>query len=227
MLLAWIILILLVIFAVVFKNKIKLNLIRYAIVFFIIAYVSFSIYKFLSRILVIDDFEGKISAQTVDYGAGAGSQIEVSGSKDIKYHGNQALKLKYKSVAGGYMWVARGYGLDVKGAASWREKPAGIKWSKYSSLGFYMYGQNSGAIIAVDIIDSDFEYFRFIVKDDFTGWKEIVCPFDKFLARGDWQPVKAKTNAVIDFPVRAFQFEPRPIAEGVVYFDYVHLIRKD
>jgi hypothetical protein len=90
-----------------------------------------------------------------------------------------------------------------------------------------MHGENSGVSIAFDIIDSGFEYFRFMVKDNFVGWQQIICPFDQFSARGDWQPNKAEKNARLDFPVSAFQFEPRPIAQGTLYFDYVHLIKKD
>lgn len=180
-----------------------------------------------SDILLIDDFEGEISSLTVDYGIGSGSEIQVNADTDIKYHGNQALRLKYKAVAGGYMWAARGYNLDVKGSAQWLKKPTEINWDKYKALSFYMYGQNSGAMIAVDIIDSNFEYFRFIVKDDFTGWKQIICSFEQFFTRGDWQPAKAQTNTKLDFPINSFQFEPRPIAEGVLFFDYVHLIKKD
>lgn len=201
----------------------------YAIVITIIFIIAARVIFMVSnpKILVLDDFEGEISAKTVDYGTGSGSQIKVNASKEIKYHGEQAIKLEYKAVTGGYMWLARGYSLDIKGAASWLKRPQEIDWPKYGSLSFYMYGKNSGASIAVDIIDSGFEYFRFMVKDDFVGWKQVICPFDKFLARGDWQPAKAKVDAKLDFPVNAFQFEPRTITQGILYFDYVHLIKKE
>ncbi|MDD5618187.1 MAG: carbohydrate binding domain-containing protein [Candidatus Omnitrophica bacterium] len=188
-------------------------------------------YAFLKNsqpaILAIDDFEGEISPRTVDFGSGAGSELKVTPSTDIKHSGKQALKLEYKSVINGYMWAARGYGLDVKGAAKWLKKPQEINWPKYKALVLYMYGQNSGAMLALDVIDADFEYFRFMIKDNFSGWKEIICPFDGFFARGDWQPDKAKTNAKLDFPVKAFQFEPRSIGQGTFYLDYVHLIKKE
>ena len=88
-----------------------------------------------------------------------------------------------------------------------------------------MHGENSGAMIAVDIIDDGFEYWRFIIHDNFAGWKQIICPLEGFFPRGDWQPDKADKNAELDFPIRAFQFEPRPTAKGVIYIDYVHLVR--
>lgn len=225
---------LVVIFAMISRPKKKaiLNFSWYAIilvvVFLIGAYVNFAGAQSQDIDgLVIDDFEGEISPVTVDYGAGGGSAIKVSASKDIKYHGQQAIKLDYDSVSGGYMWVARGYKLDVKGADRWLKRPEEIVWSDYSSLSFYMYGSNSGSSIAVDIADSDFELFRFMVKDDFQGWKQIVCPFDKFFSRGDWQPDKAETNAELDFPINSYRFEPRSITKGLIYIDYVHLIRDE
>lgn len=198
------------------------------LVIFIIFLVTIGVYalKLASRNLILDSFEGKISGATVDFGSGGGSQIEVLGSQDIKYHGKQAIRLKYKAISDGYMWLARGYNLDIKGAAQWLIKPQDINWPKYYALSFYMYGSNSGASVAFDIIDSGYEYFRFMVKDDFMGWKQIVCPFEQFFPRGDWQPEKAEKNARLDFPVNAFQFEPRTLGEGILYFDYMHLIRK-
>jgi len=176
--------------------------------------------------LLIDDFEGAITSETVDFGSGGLSSIEIEPSKDIVYHGSQSIKMKYSAKSDGYMWMARGYGLDVKGAAQWLIVPEDIDWSKYSALSFYLYGENSGAMIAVDLLDNGHEYWRFIIHDDFEGWKQIICPFDQIFPRGDWQPAKADANAELDFPIRAFQLEPRPKAEGTIYIDYVHLIEK-
>jgi len=165
-----------VIFAIAFmpkkKPRKKLNWFSFGIIAIFIAgaYVNFRISE--PKILMIDDFEGEISSMSVDYGAGAGSQIQVSASKEIKYHGEQAIKVEHEAVSGGYMWLARGYRLDVKGADRWLEKPTKIDWSKYQALSFYMYGENSGAMLAVDIIDQEFEYFRFIVRDDFLGGRK-------------------------------------------------------
>jgi len=180
-----------------------------------------------SNVLVIDDFEGEIAPRTVDFDVGGGSELRIRLSKDIKYSGRQALKLEYNAVPGGYMWIARGYDLDVAGAAKWLKKPTEINWPDYQAFAFYMYGQNSKNMLEVDIIDVDFEHFRFMVKDDFNGWKEIVCPFSEFIVREDWQPDKARENKKIDFPIKAFQFEPCSIAKGDFYLDYVHLIKKE
>lgn len=178
------------------------------------------------NVLVLDGFEGEIVSDpkgTIDAGAGNGSTIEVSADKDQKYSGEQSLKIVYDAVSGGYMWVARGYNLDVKGAAQWNVAPESVDWPKYKAITFYMNGSNSGANIAFDVKDASKEMFRFMIKDDFTGWKKIVCSFDQFFPRGDWQPSDADTNAVLDFPIKSFQFEPIAVNRSSFNIDDVSL----
>jgi len=178
--------------------------------------------------LLLDDFEGKIIGGqdgTVDFGAGNGSTVEVVAANDIKYSGEQSLRVVYNAVAGGYMWIARGFDLDAKNA-NWLIKPQDIDWKNYNAFSFYMYGSDSKAKIAFDIKDNGNEMWRFMVEDNFKGWKRIICPFNEFFARGDWQPDSADKNANLDFPIKSFQFEPRPEAKGTVYFDYVELVKK-
>lgn len=178
---------------------------------------------------MLDDFEGPITGGpegTVDFGAGGGSLVNVLAATDIKQSGNQAIKVEYDAIAGGYMWVARGYDLDVEGAACWSSKPADINWKDYNAISFYMYGQDSKANIAFDIKDNGNEMLRFMVEDNFTGWKQIICPFEQFFSRSDWQPNNADKNDVLDFPIKSFQFEPLPESKGVLYFDAVELVQK-
>lgn len=179
--------------------------------------------------LLIDDLQGTIEAGpdgTVDFGTGNGSEVDVSADTDIKNFGNQSLKVAYNAVPGGYIWIGRGWDLDAARAV-WLLTPQEINWDKYSAISFYVYGSNSGARIAFDIKDSGNEIWRFLFKDDFTGWKQIVCSFDGFFARGDWQPDNADKNGALDFPVKSYQFEPLPEAKGVLYFDHVELIGRE
>lgn len=181
-----------------------------------------------SKGLLLDDFEGAISGGpdgTVDFGAGNGSTVEVSAATDIKYSGKQSLKVVYNAITGGYMWIARGFGLDAKNT-KWLVAPEVIKWAKYKGISFYMYGSDSKTKLAFDVKDNGNEIYRFLIEDNFKGWKEIVCPFDKFFARGDWQPDSADKNAVMDFPLKSYQFEPLPDSTGTFYFDEVKLVEK-
>jgi hypothetical protein len=176
--------------------------------------------------LLIDDFEGAISGGpdgTVDFGTGGGSSLEVTAATDIKYSGAQSLKAVYDAVTGGYMWIARGFGLDAKNTA-WRVLPEEIKWQEYNAFSFYVYGSNSKTRIAFDVKDSGGEVWRYLLEDNFTGWKQIVASFNEFSARSDWQPDTADKNGTLDFPIKSYQFEPLPESKGTLYFDRVELI---
>ena len=175
--------------------------------------------------VMIDSFEGVIDKETVDYGTAEGSFLKVEADTGNKICDAQSLKVEYELNPSGYMWIARGYGLDVKGAAKWLIEPQNIKWRAYNAISLQMYGSNSGGVIAFDIKDKGGEIFRYIIDDDFTGWKEIVCPLKNFFARTDWQPDSAVKNEILDFPVMSFQFEPRHPGKGIYYFDCVKLIR--
>ncbi|MEK6715306.1 MAG: carbohydrate binding domain-containing protein [Candidatus Omnitrophota bacterium] len=175
--------------------------------------------------LLIEDFEGEISGGengTVDFGSGNGSSVAVTADTNIKNSGAQSLKIVYDAVSGGYMWIAKGFSLDVKNSA-WLLTPESIDWKKYNAISFYIYGSGSKTKIAFDIKDSGNEMWRFIITDDFSGWKQISCPFNEFFARGDWQPQTANANAILDFPVKSFQFEPLAEAKGALYIDTAEL----
>lgn len=118
--------------------------------------------------------------------------------------------------------MARGFGLDAKNTA-WLVKPEDIDWSKYKAFTFFVFGSDSKTQVAFDIRDNGNEMWRFSFEDNFKGWKKIVCPFNMFFARDDWQPNNADNNLTLDFPIKVFQFEPRPQAQGTLYFDCVEL----
>jgi hypothetical protein len=176
------------------------------------------------KVLVLDDFEGPIVAgQTIAAGAGNGSSVQVAADPTDKRHGDQSLKIEYDAASGGYIWVARGYDLGLKGAALWTTEPQQINWSNYAAISFYLKGTGSGSQMAFDIKDAGGEMLRFMVKDDSNDWKQVVCPFDQFFSRGDWQSPTAEKNGTLDFPIKSFQFEPIAIAKGVINIDEVSL----
>jgi len=175
---------------------------------------------------VLDDFEGEIivgMGGTIDAGSGNGSFVDVSADKANKKNGQQSLKITYDAVSGGYIWVARGYGLGMKGASRWLIEPEKIDWTKYGAISFYMLGSGSGVKLAFDVKDAGGEIFRFIATDDSKDWKLIVCSFDQLVARSDWQPPTATANGTLDFPIKSFQFEPLPISKGTLNVDEVAL----
>jgi len=177
-------------------------------------------------ILVLDDFEDLTDANvkdSVDFGSGNSSRVFVFVSSDPVFSGEKALKVEYDSVPGGYMWIARGYGLDVKGAAKWLCAPEKIKWDRYGVLSFYMYGQGTGTQIAVDLRDAQKEYWRYMITDTKKGWTQVKCPLDEFFSRSDWQPEDAVVDSEMSFPLKSFQLEPRTPGKGVFYIDKLQL----
>lgn len=196
------------------------------ILIFILSLATFSFAQ--AKGLLIDDFEGTISGGpdgTVDFGSGGGSAVDVAADTDIKYSGKQSIKVTYDAISGGYMWVAKGFDLDAKNAG-WLVLSGDIKWNEYDAVSFYMYGNDSKTKIAFDIKDNGNEMWRYMLEDNFKGWKQIICPFNEFFVRGDWQPETADKNANLDFPIKSFQFEPRPEAKGALYFDKAELISR-
>ncbi|MBU2102163.1 MAG: hypothetical protein KKF80_02085, partial [Candidatus Omnitrophica bacterium] len=103
--------------------------------------------------LVIDDFEGALDKQTVDHGASSGSSVTISADTQEKSSGQQSMKIDFELKDNGYMWIARGYKLDVKGAGQWIVLPEAIDWEKYNAISVMVYGSNSGGIIAFDLKD--------------------------------------------------------------------------
>lgn len=177
--------------------------------------------------LLLDDFENQILGGpdgTVDFGSGNGSSVEVTAETELKHLGNQSLKVTFTALSGGYIWVARGFGLDASNAG-WQVSSEGVDWQQFNSFSFYVYGSDSKAKIAFDLKDSGNEMFRFIFEDNFKGWGQVNCPFKEFFARSDWQPDNAAQNTSLDFPIKSFQFEPLPEAEGILYFDSVELLK--
>lgn len=195
---------------------------------FMIPYLGYS-----QESLLLDGFEGEIIPAgitsgsmegNVDYGAGGGSSVEVYADETEKVEGKQSLKVAFFAMPGGWIWIARGYNIDVSGAGAWKVKPKEIKWDKYNAFSLWMKGTNSGKQLAFDIIDAKKEYFRYLVTDDSEEWKQVIIPFAACEARTDWQPNTAVKNKLIDFPIMTFQFEPRPKNDGEWNFDKVELI---
>jgi len=58
-------------------------------------------------------------------------------------------------------------------------------WSAYEGISFWLYGNNSGTTLFVDVLDNrnpgstrdDAERWSVDLRDDFSGWKQIKLPF--------------------------------------------------
>jgi beta-glucanase (GH16 family) len=76
------------------------------------------------------------------------------------------------------------HGFENDAANTWVSQD----WSAYEGIGFWLYGNNSGTDLFVDIIDNrnpgstrdDAERYTVTFKDDFSGWKFLRFPFSGF-----------------------------------------------
>lgn len=175
-------------------------------------------------VFMLDSFEGELSRKTVDYGSAANSSLDVAAAKDVKMCGGQSIRLQYKLEKDGYLYCARGYGLDVLNALWEAPAPEKIEWDDYGAIRLQMYGQGQGEV-AFDVKDAGGEVWRSLINDTTKGWREVKVLFTQFAAREDWQPSTADGNRKLDLPIKSFQFEPKTPGEGMLYFDCVQLVR--
>ncbi|MGB0385677.1 MAG: carbohydrate binding domain-containing protein [Ardenticatenaceae bacterium] len=106
-------------------------------------------------------------------------------------------------------------------------------WTSYDGFSFWLYGNNTGLVVRVEIQDNlnpnapgdtaeRFAYDEII--DDYTGWKFISIPFDAFQRRGDWQPPGALDDGfgLNEVSGYAITFPPN-VGPQVAYMDDVQL----
>lgn len=177
------------------------------------------------RHLMLDNLEGELTAETVDYGADDSSTINLSADTDIKFCGKQSLKLEYNLQPSGYLFCARGYGLDTVAANKWLKDPQKINWSRYQGFSF-MVSSTQKTIVAFDIKDAGDEIWYFESEVVPGDWQEITVSFDALTVRQDGQTQTAARNNVLDFPIQSYRWESRTPGEGTLHFDCVKLLRK-
>jgi hypothetical protein len=149
-----------------------------------------------------------------DAAAGKNSHISATVVNDAA-QGNQALKIDWKLDG----WC--GIGL---------QSPAGMTgpmwdWENAKSITFYAKSADGNkASFVIGVADAGDERFRVAMKTEVQGdqWIKFVLPMERFKARGDWQPDKAKRNTFIDSP--GTQFELCPLsAKGSIIIDYIEV----
>ena len=140
---------------------------------------------------VIDDFESGLPAGTDPNGVSIGfvtfrdpsSSVEISttaappasvpGAPDP----NNVLKMDLSVVS----YAGFVHNLENASVNAWVSQD----WSAYEGLSFWLYGNNSGTTMFVDVLDNrnagstrdDAERWSIDVPDNFSGWKEIKIPF--------------------------------------------------
>ncbi|OJH42455.1 spherulation-specific family 4 protein [Cystobacter ferrugineus] len=128
----------------------------------------------------------------------------------------QALWLDYDiNQAGGFGGIERLFG-------------EGQDWRQATGLGIWVYGAATGHPFRLEIYDTHWVRFEFIVAEDWTGWKHVYAPFSAF-ARSVFQPVPDAGSAPLALEaVKGLSISPGYLsgAQGAVVVDQLALLRR-
>lgn len=99
---------------------------------------------------------------------------------------NQILRIDYNIGAWG------GFTHAFSDGDGWQS----MDWTGHNALQFWLYGNNSGRVVQIEIFDNRLmdsnadsaERFYYHLLDDFKGWQQFTIPFAFFQRRADWQP---------------------------------------
>ena len=77
-------------------------------------------------------------------------------------------------------------------------------WTSQDALRFWLYGNNTGGMIQVEIFDNrnanltgdSAERWYYRIADDYEGWQEFTTAFRSFQRRADWQPGGAPNDGL-------------------------------
>jgi beta-glucanase (GH16 family) len=99
---------------------------------------------------------------------------------------NQILRVDYNIGAWG------GFTHAFSDGSAWQS----LDWTGHNALQFWLYGNNTGHVVQVEIFDNRLmdsqadtaERFYYHLLDDYAGWRRFTIPFAFFQRRADWQP---------------------------------------
>ncbi|GIK71096.1 MAG: hypothetical protein BroJett021_00840 [Chloroflexota bacterium] len=116
-------------------------------------------------------------------GASAGVGLAVPAQQvPSKPANNQVLQLDLNLGAG--QWGGFSHAFENEAVDAWISQD----WSTYEGVAFWLYGNNTGSVIFVDLQENrnpgstrdDAERWSVDIPDDFTGWRYFQIPFTQF-----------------------------------------------
>ena len=106
-------------------------------------------------------------------------------------------------------------------------------WTGHNALRFWLYGNDTGQIIQIEIFDNrapgvhadSAERFFYHLLDDYQGWRQFTIPFAHFQRRSDWQPGGAPDDGFNLNEVNGFAFGfPANVGAQTAYLDDVQAV---
>ncbi len=136
---------------------------------------------------------------------------------------DQVLRVDYEIGAWG------GFTYAFTDGAGW----ASQDWTGHNALRFWLYGNDTGQIIQIEIFDNrapgnnadSAERFFYRLLDDYAGWQQFTIPFAYFQRRSDWQPGGAPDDGFNLDAINGFAFGfPANVGARTAYLDNVEVI---
>ena len=109
-------------------------------------------------------------------------------------------------------------------------------WTAYNAVRFWLYGNNTGGAVQVEIFDNrnpnitgdSAERWYYRIADDYEGWLEFTIEFRSFQRRSDWQPGGAPDDGLGLDKVSGLAFGfPASAGAQTAYLDDVQLVTLD
>jgi beta-glucanase (GH16 family) len=145
---------------------------------------------------IVDDFESGLPTGTDGDGIGIGFITFSDGSSSVALTttdtppapvpdtdpGNNVLQVDTNVVSGGFAGLVHAF--ENEAVDTWTPQD----WSAFSGFSFWLYGNNTGSTLFVDILDNrnpgsttdDAERFSIDILDDFSGWQFFELPWEAF-----------------------------------------------
>ncbi|MGD8472794.1 MAG: family 16 glycosylhydrolase [Anaerolineae bacterium] len=145
---------------------------------------------------IVDDFESGLPSGTDGDGNLIGFYTFTDGTSTVsisttdaplqpvpeKTDPNNVLQVDTNVVTNG--WAGLVHAFENETVDTWTPKD----WSGFEGICFWLYGNNTGSVLFVDILDNrnpdsttdDAERFSIDIPDDFSGWKYFEIPFSNF-----------------------------------------------
>jgi hypothetical protein len=105
------------------------------------------------------------------------------------------------------------------------DEPQNFTIGKQSVMSFWLYGDNSGNLLSIDLIDVNENAGRYHLPLDFSGWKQIhlLMSQDFFLPLpGNEQLVDfTKLTKKISISIDAIE---KPVSDGRIFLDEFYLL---
>lgn len=191
--------------------------------------------------LLIDDFENGVPLLTDQDGTAVGLVTWGSTFENVSLSARQIVPFSEMAVPGyeekADTTLAIAYNIDSWGGFTHAFTDGtdwiSMDWTAYNALQFWLYGNNTGGQIQIDLFDNrnpdvtgdSAERYFYRIGDNYTGWQQFAIPFELFERRTDFQPNGAPDDGLGLDAVSGYAFGfPANVGAQTAYLDDVKVV---